>query len=406
MNRVLPQEELPYDPGSLNNLNITGNSVSDDAIASPPSPSALLHRNIFGAEPSMTATSEAAAVATATVNAVEANAVSVADAKRSWEYHSAVATTSSSVASTSTHENKRQNTFDDILFNGGEPSSSSSLPSSNKPKSIKFNIHHNYNTYELELSDRATVGELKTKIHELTGIPMCRQALRGWMNSNQTYTNTTKLSTMSLARENELIVSDMVQVGGFADDEQIESLNATFTLNIRNEKNGSTVQLKFPGTQTVEEVKRDVYTVTNIAVRHQEWIRWPPGVTDSTPLALTGIPREHDFSVRSTELPASNASNASQNEAIDIDSDSSVDEFEDASDFNGDDEIFTSSLAAKRIKHLSTFYSIHARAVTTYSSDNLFLILCNFSVPDGTDNERMGCVQFVDNYKERFVQWI
>lgn len=161
---------------------------------------------------------------------------------------------------------------------------------------------------------------------------------------------------MGLARENELIVSDMIEEGGAVDDEHIESLSATFTLNIFNEKIGSTIQLKFPGTHTVEDIKRDVYTVTNTAVRHQEWIRWPPGVTDTTPIALTGIPREHDFILRSSEQApsgSSQGSTAARTEAIDIDSDSSVDEFEDASDFNGDDDIFTASIANKRIKHLS-----------------------------------------------------
>lgn len=331
MNRVLPQEELPYDPESLNNLNITGSSANDDAMASPPSPSVLLHRNIFGAELASTASSGAAAA-----SAAEAAAA----------------------APSSAYENAHRNAFDDVVFNGGgEPSSSSST--SNKPKSIRFNIHHNYNTYEVVLSDQSTVGDLKKKIFELTAIPVCRQSLRGWIHSNQSYACTTKLSTMSLALENELIVSDIIEDGGVVDDEHIERLNATFTLNIFNEKVGSTIQLKFPGTHTVEEIKRDVYAVTNIAVRHQEWVRWPPGVTDTTPLALTGIPREQDFILRSTEPAASGSSRGSasaRNEAIDIDSDSSVDEFEDASDFNGDDDIFTSSMTNKRIKHLSRYH--------------------------------------------------
>lgn len=275
----------------------------------------------------------------------------------------AAAAEASTAASSNAFENTHQNTFDDVVFNGGgEPSSSSST--SNKPKSIKFNIHHNYNTHEVVFSDQSTVGDLKNKIFELTSIPVCRQSLRGWMHSNQSYTCTTKFCTMNLARENELIVSDMIEDGGAVDDEHIESLNATFTLNIFNEKVGSTIQLKFPGTETVEDIKRDVYTVTNIAVRHQEWIRWPPGVTDSTPLALTGIQREHDFILRSTEAAASGSSQGSasnRNEAIDIDSDSSVDEFEDASDFNGDDEIFNPPIANKRIKHLSTYHLDEAR---------------------------------------------
>lgn len=30
-----------------------------------------------------------------------------------------------------------------------------------------------------------------------------------------------------------------------------------------------------------------------------------------------------------------------------------------------------------------------------------YRLFCKFSVPDGTDNEQLGCIQFVENYKER-----
>lgn len=120
--------------------------------------------------------------------------------------------------------------------------------------------------------------------------------------------------------------------------------------------------------------------MTNIAVRHQQWQGWPTTVSDDTALAMTGIPFEHDFVLRSSEATASNSiktptptpttitnnqtqaesSNSRANsgrstELIEVDSDSSIDEFEDASDFNGDDEIFTAQASNRRIKHLSKF---------------------------------------------------
>lgn len=126
-----------------------------------------------------------------------------------------------------------------------------------------------------------------------------------------------------------------------------------------------------------------VQAVTNIAVRHQQWQGWPTTVSDDTALAMTGIPFEHDFVLRSSEATASNSiktptptpttitnnqtqqtqaessnsrANSGRNtELIEVDSDSSIDEFEDASDFNGDDDIFTAQASNRRIKHLSTF---------------------------------------------------
>lgn len=50
MNKVLPQDHVghdtPYNPESLNNLNIAGTSSNENRM--PASPNALLHRNIFG----------------------------------------------------------------------------------------------------------------------------------------------------------------------------------------------------------------------------------------------------------------------------------------------------------------------------------------------------------------------
>lgn len=91
---------------------------------------------------------------------------------------------------------------------------------------------------------------------------------------------------------------------------------------------------------------------------------WPPGVSDATALGLTGIPFEHNLVLNSTETTSTNqtksneaeSSNARPNhssELIEVDSDSSVDEFEDASDFNGDDEIFAAPTASRRRNDLS-----------------------------------------------------
>lgn len=109
--------------------------------------------------------------------------------------------------------------------------------------------------------------------------------------------------------------------------------------------------------------------ITNIAVRHQQWEGWPEAVDNSMVLALTGIPLEHTLVLRSTggsdtttenHITQGESSNTRRNsnrggngEPIEIDSDSSVDEFEDASDFNGDDEIFAAPSSNRRVRHLS-----------------------------------------------------
>lgn len=173
---------------------------------------------------------------------------------------------------------------------------------------------------------------------------------------------------MNVARQNELIVNDISGDGSSAmEDSSVERLNSTYTLNILNEKEATNIPLQFRGTQTVLDIKTNVYTITNIAARHQEWIGWPPDTKNETFLGLTGIPLEHNLTLRSTEGENDRSSSRNRagtsssrgsargaiNEPIEIDSDSSVDEFEDASDFNGEDDIFTSTVANNRLNHLS-----------------------------------------------------
>lgn len=290
-------------------------------------------------------------------------------------------------------------------------------------------------------------GDLKTKIFEVTGIPVCRQSWCGWVQSSENYDNRTELHTMNLSSENELIVTDIKDlraedIGVADDDETVDRLSRTFTLNILNEKSGSSLRLNFPGTQTILDIKNDVYSITNIAVRHQQWLGWPSTTTDNTALAMTGIPLEHDLILGSTERNTATVSNpirafGSQtqaetssstsntrtiiasatappppslpittnniNELIEVDSDSSVDEFEDASDFNGDDDIFNTPSTNRRIKNLSMFNpwddEDSSRGELKFNLLRFFFVA--ISVPDGTDNERLGCTQFIENYKER-----
>lgn len=81
---------------------------------------------------------------------------------------------------------------------------------------------------------------------------------------------------MNLSDENELIVNDIKDLRdndiGIVDDSDMDRLTRTFKLNImiENSSNTTPLQLNFPGTRSLAEVKHDVYSVTNIAVRHQQ----------------------------------------------------------------------------------------------------------------------------------------
>lgn len=215
---------------------------------------------------------------------------------------------------------------------------------------------------------------------------------------------------MNLSDENELIVNDIKdsynEIGAVNDDADVERLTRTFKLTIvLGTENTVPLQLNFPDTKSIGDVKKDVYSVTNIAVRYQQWHGWPSDVSDDIALGLAGIPYEHSLFLNSAEAtstasaaagaatpvtasaattnsiatsssPTSTSnhheqtkttnttqsaasemnarSNPTNNEPIEVDTDSSIDEFEDAaSDFNGDDELFAAPSTTRRHNDLS-----------------------------------------------------
>lgn len=217
---------------------------------------------------------------------------------------------------------------------------------------------------------------------DVTAIPVCRQALAGWMVQEQQCTNASILHTLNVARENELILTDL-SVEGFTDDVALRRQTDTFTLKITRQPENTEFQLNFPGQQTLIAIKTDIYTITDIPVRHQEWTGWPPNMNNNTTLAQSGIPLEHSLVLKSnfsfsnflsTTTAASttttNSSNhhvavggntaadsvsnrSSSSNIIEIDSDES--EFEDATDtdFNADEDLFTETIVRSRLNYLS-----------------------------------------------------
>lgn len=56
--------------------------------------------------------------------------------------------------------------------------------------------------------------------------------------------------------------------------------NASYKLTVKDETHGKDYELNFLGSKTLLELKRDLYSLTDISVRHQVWSGWPPGTTD------------------------------------------------------------------------------------------------------------------------------
>lgn len=247
---------------------------------------------------------------------------------------------------------------------------------------LTFNIHFNQQIYTIKLPSNSTVGQLKERIFNTTKVAICRQAIRGWPPAKlqDAQVPTTQLCNLDLTSENELILIDLTEEGYMGDesDEIIKRFQKMFKLNIVQQPEGKEISLNLSGKETILQVKTDVYYITNIPVRHQEWTGWPVGADNETTLAQSGIELNHNLILHCNTDKGKNNSklNKANNTTVVVDSDSSADEFEDASDFNNCEEFFTDSPPVQpQSRHL---------------------------IPNHTDDEARGSAQFVDNYIQRF----
>lgn len=109
----------------------------------------------------------------------------------------------------------------------------------------------------------------------------------------------------------------------------------------------------------------------------------------------SGINQEHDLELSSSKiLDQTNKDNRSNSSAMENDSDNSL-EFEDASeDFNSDYDFMAETPRQPRLNHLSKFWIKILEGKIIYN----VLVL----VPDQIDDETIGCLQFVENYTQRY----
>ncbi|XP_058055026.1 FAS-associated factor 1 isoform X2 [Anopheles bellator] len=300
-----------------------------------------------------------------------------------------------------------------------------------KPYDLLFKIHFKNGVHLINISNHATIGDLKGKIFDKTNVPVCRQALKGWEPGKQKDTQnlSTPLKSLNIVgKEFNLILNDLTEEGfvGEGGDALAVLNQQTYTLHINVQPENRLLKLNFPGQQNVLAIKSAVYTVTDIPVRHQVWSGWPSDVTNAMTLAESGVGLEHNLVLNrsddsATKITNNNNNNSSNNNnngvgsssnylrnvlvgagtsgnsgsgsrsdlrrhafnaagndslpIIAIDSESSGEEFEDASDFNNDDDIFTETPIINQQKRL---------------------------IPDNTDDEAIGSIQFVENFVERY----
>ncbi|XP_062995133.1 FAS-associated factor 1 [Elgaria multicarinata webbii] len=246
------------------------------------------------------------------------------------------------------------------------PSSSSSTPSSSsafrhvvpsrqiverQPRMLDFRVEYRDRNVDVVLEDSSTVGEIKHILENELQIPTSKMLLKGWKTGD--VDDSTVLKTLHLPKNNSLYVltPDLPPPSSSSLPGALqESLNQNFMLIVTHREVQREYNLNFSGSSTIQEVKRNVYDLTSIPVRHQLWEGWPASTDDSMTLAASGISYPcHRLIVGRRSSPAQTREQ-SEEQCTDVHmvSDSDGDDFEDATEFGVDDgEMFGTSALRK-----------------------------------------------------------
>ncbi|XP_017881622.1 FAS-associated factor 1 isoform X1 [Ceratina calcarata] len=252
-----------------------------------------------------------------------------------------------------------------------------SEPGTSKPKNcakeriLTFHINHRNNEHKIEISEFSLLVDLKQLIWEQTNVPLCQQRLFGWKKEPKS--DYRSLQSLDLPKENRLYMSPVSEDIDLTNDIMNASnrMTETYTLNIKDDINKKTYNLKFPGTSTILDVKSGFYALTTVPVRNQQWKGWPSSVkNDNVMLAQSGISYpEHDLSV--SELPMKEE----KKDVIDlVESDSTVDE-DDIEEDDIDDEIFVDNVRSTKTQRF---------------------------MPDDVTDEITGTMHFAEGFEKRY----
>merc|ERR1719342_1586419 len=154
----------------------------------------------------------------------------------------------------------------------------------------------------LKVPDHESIATVKTLLQEKTGIPPCQQELRGWKgNAPFPATDRRLLSELNLPKENflYLLTPEIPPILLNGENEQHIQADMQLKVTVIDEHHDKTYNLNFPGSHTVEQVKRDVATVTDIPVFRQEWKGWPEGCNDELSLIQIGLESGTELRVNS-----------------------------------------------------------------------------------------------------------
>ncbi|XP_018407962.1 PREDICTED: FAS-associated factor 1 isoform X2 [Nanorana parkeri] len=209
---------------------------------------------------------------------------------------------------------------------------------------LDFKVEYRDRTADVVLEDSCSVGDIKQILENDLQVPASKMLLKGWKSGD--VEDSTVLRSLHLPKNNNLyVLTPELPLPSLPSQSssQEDSLKQNFMLIITHREVQREYNLQFSGSCTIQEVKRNVYDLTSIPVRHQVWEGWPPSAqNDSMTLAAAGLNYPcHRLSVARRTSPAQTREQSEECTDIHMISDSDGDDFEDATEFGVDDgELF------------------------------------------------------------------
>merc|ERR550519_2847272 len=162
------------------------------------------------------------------------------------------------------------------------------LGSATRSRMLELNIEYRDRMVRLKVQDHESIQTVKTLLQAEVGVPPCQQELRGWKGAAPfPVTDRRLLSEMNLPKENflYLLTPELPTVAPGTEDDPGSSAETNYKLTIIDEHEGGKMyNLTFPGRHTVNQVKRDVATVTGIPVFRQVFYFFSFSFSDLTRL--------------------------------------------------------------------------------------------------------------------------
>ncbi|CAL1547158.1 unnamed protein product [Lymnaea stagnalis] len=259
----------------------------------------------------------------------------------------------------------------------------SSSPLNFLGRMIHFTVEYRDKNIPVVLADTETVGRIKEILETELGVPRDKQELRGLVKRK--VDDSTILRDLNLPKERNLYLLTPQITNPTVNKTQSQEGEGTsqglegereYTLKItfKHDSKYRNFSLKFDCNKTIREVKQNLFTLTDVPVRHQVWTGWTKPVSDQDKLFNCGLHYpSHDLEVTRSDI--SHTSKPQDADEMEVDTDEEDDNA--LEHYSLDDDLFSQDElnSSRRLQQL---------------------------MPDGIDNDKTALEHFTKEFANRY----